>query len=138
MRAAVSHGTKRLNVSVPAYCELMRDAQHLLRQRLAHIEIKAPKTNWFSNQTANTMGNPSDVKDALADQMTHGMRWVEFMEKFSSYNIARGYELGPGKTLTHLINRANVGCRAFATDKVNNIYVMLNDIRQMLIADKSR
>jgi len=141
LKAAQAHGArvaKRLNVSVPAHCELMRGAQHLLRQRLAHIDVKAPKTNWFSNQTANTMCNPSDVREALADQMTHGVRWLEIMEKFPSYNITRGYELGPGQTLTRLINRANVGCRAAATDTVKNVSVMLNDIHQMLMADKSR
>ena len=119
---------KRLNVSVPAHCALMQNAEFLLRKRLETIQIEPPKTNWFSNQTANVMVKPSDVKDALADQMTHGVRWLEIMENFPAYNITRAYELGPGKALTGLINRANVGCFASATDNIKNVKDMLNEL----------
>ena len=116
---------KRLNVAVPAHCALMENAQILLRRRLESINVKAPKTNWFSNQSANVMVNPQDVKDALADQMTHGVRWFDIMQKFPEYNITIAYELGPGRTLTGLINRANVGCNAYTTDNLRNVHVML-------------
>ena len=119
---------KRLNVSVPAHCALMQNAEFLLRKRLETIQIEPPKTNWFSNQTANVMVKPSDVKDALADQMTHGVRWLEIMENFPAYNITRAYELGPGKALTGLIHRANVGCFASATDNIKNVKDMLNEL----------
>ena len=116
---------KRLNVAVPAHCALMENAQILLRRRLESINVKAPKTNWFSNQSANVMVNPQDVKDALADQMTHGVRWFDIMQKFPEYNITIAYELGPGRTLTGLINRANVGCNAYTTDNLRTVHVML-------------
>lgn len=119
---------KRLNVAVPAHCELMKKAEVLLRTRLEKIEITPPKTNWFSNHTANIMSNPKDVKEALASQMSHGVRWLEIMEKFPNYNITRAYELGPGKTLSGLINRAGVGCKAKQTDNLKNVLEMLNEL----------
>jgi len=119
---------KRLNISVPAHCALMSGAEKLLRKHLEEIEIIPPKTNWFSNQTGNVMSNPMDIKDALADQMTHGVRWAEIMEKFPSYNITCAYELGPGRTLTGLINRANVGCTCSNTDNFSNVKNMLNEL----------
>ncbi len=119
---------KKLNVSVPAHCALMQNAEYLLRRRLENIDVKSPKTNWFSNQTANVMSNPQDVKDALADQMTHGVRWLEIMEKFPEYNITCAYELGPGRVLTGLINRANVGCHASSTDYLKNVRAMLTEL----------
>lgn len=139
LKAAQRRGAriaKRLNVAIPAHCELMRGAQLLLRRRLEGIQIDAPKTNWFSNQTANFMSNPIDVKDALADQMTHGVRWLEIMENFPTYNITRAYELGPGQTLTRLINRANVACHAAATDNLKNIRAMLNDLTLWMEREK--
>ncbi len=119
---------KRLNVSVPAHCALMAGAAKLLKAHLENVNIDAPKTNWFSNQTGNVMSNPMDIKSALTDQMVHGVRWLEIMEKFPIYNITRAYELGPGRTLTGLINRANVGCKCKNTDVFENVKNMLNEL----------
>ena len=127
-RARGARISKRLNVAIPAHCALMQNAEYLLRRRLENITIDAPKTNWFSNQTANVMSNPNDVKDALADQMTHGVRWFEIMQKFPEYNITRAYELGPGRVLTGLINRANVGCVAHVSDNMKNLDVILKEL----------
>jgi len=129
LRAASDAGARlarRLNVSVPAHCELMRDAGRMLRAQLAVTPVDAPKTNWFSNQTAAFMSNPMDVRDALADQMTHGVRWLEIMEKFPTYLITQSYELGPGAVLSKLIRRADVGTRAASTDNVAGVRKMLD------------
>src|SRR5699024_6980485 len=105
-------------------------AEILLRRRLESIDVLPPKTNWFSNQTANVMTNPQDVKDSLADQMTHGVRWLDIMEKFPQYNISTAYELGPGKTLTGLIRRANVGVDSRHTDTLKNVRVMIDNLEK--------
>ena len=123
---------KRLNVAIPAHCALMENAKILLRHRLETIEVQSPKTNWFSNQTGNVMSNPIDVKEALADQMTHGVRWVEIMENLPKYNISSAYELGPGKILTGLINRANVGVVAYNTDGLKNVQTMIEHIEKVM------
>lgn len=117
---------RKLNVSIPAHCALMSGAEEKLRKTLSGINIDAPKTNWFSNQTANTMSNPMDVRDALADQMTNGVRWYEIMQQFPRYKITSAYELGPGRTLSGLINRSDVGCAAMPTDKSMNVKQMLH------------
>jgi [acyl-carrier-protein] S-malonyltransferase len=126
----------RLNVAVPAHCALMSGAENLLRARMDKIQFDAPKTNLYSNQTANFMSNPRDVRDALCNQMTHGVRWLEIMETFPTYNINRAYELGPGRTLTGLIKRANVGCVARQTDTSSNVRVVLQEIGELMV--KSR
>ncbi len=124
---------KRLNVSVPAHCALMSNAEKLLCARMEKIQFDAPQTNWYSNQTAQFMSNPRDVRDALCNQMTHGVRWLEIMETFPTYNITRAYELGPGRTLTGLIKRANVGCVSHQTDTVANVRVVLREIGDMMV-----
>ena len=123
---------KRLNVSVPAHCVLMENARVLLSNRLEKVNVRPPKTNWFSNHSGNVMSNPMDVKDALADQMTHGVRWLEIMGKFPEYNISSVYELGPGKTLTGLINRANLNATAYQTDKLKNVEYMLSQLEKVI------
>lgn len=124
---------KRLNVAVPAHCALMAGAEKMLRNRMENIQFEAPRTNWFSNQTAEFMSNPMDIRDALCNQMINGVRWLEIMESFPKYNITRAYELGPGRTLTSLINRANVGCRAQQTDRLVNLKKVLSEIENLMV-----
>lgn len=124
---------KRLNVAVPAHCALMAEAEKMLRVRMENMQFEAPRTNWISNQTAGFMSNPVDISDALCNQMTNGVRWLEIMESFPKYNITRAYELGPGRTLTGLIKRAHVGCRAQQTDTVPNVQIMLKEISEQML-----
>lgn len=123
---------KILNVSVPAHCALMQPAADQMRILVDKIPVDSPKTNWFSNQTGNVMSNPQDVKDALVDQLTHGVRWYEIMQKFPKYNITQAYELGPGTTLSRLIRRAGVGCHAWHTDGGTNLRDVLTALSNHL------
>ena len=125
---------KRLNVALPAHCLLMQPAADLMRVRLDSIQFESPKTNWFSNQTANVMNNPIDVKNALADQMVHGVRWFEIMQKFPEYKITRAYELGPGRVLTRLINKTpEANCIAAECNNSDAVRRMLNDVARNMI-----
>lgn len=112
---------KRLNVAIPAHCALMARGGVMLREKLSGIDVRVPRTNWFSNQTADLMWAPDDIKNSLVSQMTNGVRWVQIMDKFPEHKITRAYELGPGRVLSRLINRANVGTVANSTDVVSNV-----------------
>lgn len=123
---------KKLNVSVPAHCALMENAKILLNHRLESINLVSPKTRWFSNQSAQILSDPQDVKSALIGQMTQGVRWLDIMEKFPEHNITSAYELGPGRTLTGLINRAKVGVVARKTNSLTNVINMLTCLSQSI------
>lgn len=129
---------RRLNIAVPAHCALMEPAAIKIRNRLARVHVSAPKMDWFSNQTADLMSGPADIKRSLVDQMTHGVRWYEIMTKFPKYNITRSYELGPGSTLSRLIGRAGVGVSAMHTDTVVNLRAVMDSIADNLKNKKSR
>lgn len=119
---------RRLNVAVPAHCGLMAPAAVAFRKKLKNVHISAPKTTWFSNQTAAPMFKPIDIKNSLVDQVTCGVRWAEIMYKFPEYNITRAYELGPGCVLSRLIRRANVGVGAMHTDKLANVNSVISQL----------
>lgn len=121
---------KRLNVAVPAHCALMENAKILLKRRLKKTDVRAPRTKVFSNQTAQVMSDPEEVKEGLAEQMTNGVHWVEIMEALPKYNITTAYELGPGRTLSRLIQRAGVGIKAYQTDYLKNVKIMINQIEK--------
>lgn len=123
---------RRLNIAVPAHCALMAPAALKMRNRLARVKLCDPKTDWFSNQTADLMHDAADIKKSLIDQMTNGVRWYEIMLKFPKYHITHSYELGPGATLTRLIGRAGVGVRAMRSDTVPNVRDVLAAIENDL------
>lgn len=130
---ASSHGARmarRLNVGVPAHCDLMARAGVMLRTKLDDIDMSEPKAIWFSNQTANPMHRVRDIKKSLIDQMTSGVRWVDIMENFPKYKITRAYELGPGRVLTRLIGRANVGVHAVHTDILSNVRALIHQLQR--------
>lgn len=118
---------KRLNVAVPAHCGLMKRARVSLEKDMSGIRFHHPKINWFSNQTADLVSDSFSIRMALLDQMTNGVRWYDIMKKFPNYNIKYAYELGPGKTLTGLINRAGIGCVACACDKVEQLKKIIDN-----------
>lgn len=123
---------KRLAVSIPAHCELMKPAQKLIDINLTNIMIKSPKIPVFSNETTNLVNNPECIKWGLFNQICHGVNWVGIMDRFPEYNIVRAYELGPGKVLTGLVNRANVGCVAQNTGNLENIRLVCKQLENIV------
>lgn len=123
---------KRVNVSIPAHCKMMSDTGVSLRKYLLNINVKSPKTRWFSNHNADIIENPDDIKESLANQMTHGVLWFDTMEKFSHHKITHSYELGPGKVLSRLINNSGNGCVSIPVSNSKGIEKILKELGNSL------
>lgn len=126
---------KRLSVSIPAHCKLMKPLQSSMRKCLESVPIKTPKMTLFSNETGDVISNPQHIKDSLANQMCNGVNWVGIMDKFPSHNIVHAYELGPGKVLSGLVNRANVNCVAQYTNNLENVRAVCRQL-ECIIAQR--
>ena len=124
---------RRMNVAYPAHCALMKDAEQEMRADIRDVKIQSPKTKWFSNHVADVVSDPEQIRDMLCSQLTHGVRWAEIVKKFPSHNIKYAYELGAGRTLMGLINRANVGCAAKNTAQSVDLKVVLKDISDLML-----
>lgn len=101
-------GAKRampLALSVPVHCRMQAAAADTMRAALSTIEIKTPNAKFISNQTADVMMNPDDIKNELVYQMTHGVRWRESVLKMHELGIDEMVEIGPGNVLTGLCGR---------------------------------
>jgi [acyl-carrier-protein] S-malonyltransferase len=101
-------GAKRampLALSVPVHCRMQGAAADAMRAALSTIEIKTPNAKFISNQTADVMMIPDDIKNELVYQMTHGVRWRESVLKMHELGIDEMVEIGPGNVLTGLCGR---------------------------------
>jgi [acyl-carrier-protein] S-malonyltransferase len=51
------------------------------------------------------MSDADAIREELAHQLTHPVRWVQCVEYMAGQGVTRFVEFGPGKVLTGLIRR---------------------------------
>lgn len=108
MAAAKDAGARRampLALSVPVHCRMQAPAADEMRAALESVEIKTPAAKFIANKTADVMMVPSEIKEALVYQMTHGVRWRESVLRMHELGITEMVECGPGNVLTGLCGR---------------------------------
>ena len=101
-------GAKRampLALSAPVHCRMQEPAAIEMRVALENVEIQKPNAKFISNKTADVITEPSEIKDELVYQMTHGVRWRESVLKMHELGITEMVEIGPGNVLTGLAAR---------------------------------
>jgi [acyl-carrier-protein] S-malonyltransferase len=101
-------GAKRalpLPVSAPSHCALMKPAAERLAQRLAALEIKAPRIPVIHNVDVSRHSNPGEIRAVLEAQLHSPVRWVETVQKLARDGMVKQVEFGPGKVLAGLGKR---------------------------------
>jgi [acyl-carrier-protein] S-malonyltransferase len=109
MEAAKAKGAKRalpLAVSVPSHSSLMNAAAERLAQRLADVEIRAPRIRYISAVDAVAHTEPADIRKLLGTQLARPVRWQETVRAIAATGISQLIECGPGKVLLGLNKRA--------------------------------
>jgi [acyl-carrier-protein] S-malonyltransferase len=107
IEAAKARGAKRavlLPVSVPSHSSLMQAAAVRLQERLAALEVRAPKIRYVSAVDARAHEDPQDIRALLVRQLSSPVRWSQTLSAVSA-GVALVIECGPGKVLTGLNRR---------------------------------
>ncbi|MGE0550363.1 MAG: ACP S-malonyltransferase [Kofleriaceae bacterium] len=104
-KAAGAKLVKRLPVSAPFHCSLMKPAADQLANALADVTFASPSAPVVANVTAEPVQDPARIKDLLVQQVTAPVRWEESMQAIAKLGVTRGYELGSGAVLKGLIKR---------------------------------
>lgn len=107
---------KRLAMSVPSHCSLMRGAADQLAEALARIEVQAPKIPVRHNLDAQTRTTPDDIRAALSAQLYRPVRWTQSVQALHGEGIAQMFECGPGKVLVGLNKRIADGLSSVALE----------------------
>jgi [acyl-carrier-protein] S-malonyltransferase len=106
--AAKTRGAKRavlLPVSAPFHSSLLKPAADRLRERLAAIEVVAPRIPVINNIDVTTESELARIRDALARQAAGPVRWADTIRKMAEHGITHVIECGPGRVLTGLTKR---------------------------------
>jgi [acyl-carrier-protein] S-malonyltransferase len=101
-------GAKRallLSVSAPFHSSLMKPAADALRDRLASVNLVAPKIAVVNNIDALVQTDPAAIREALCRQAFGAVRWVDVVQALRARGLVQIYECGPGKVLAGLVKR---------------------------------
>lgn len=108
MTAAKAAGAKRvllLPVSVPSHCRLMKSAADELADYLENISFKQPEIRVIHNVDVSSHINPTDIKQALIEQLHSPVRWTETVQLLVQEGITKSAECTPNKVLAGLAKR---------------------------------
>ena len=94
-----------LKVSAPFHSSLMRKAKENLASYIENVNIQKPKIPVICNVTADYVKTKEEIKNALIEQVTHPIKWVEIIKKMNSEGINYFIEVGPGNVLKKLIKQ---------------------------------
>ena len=96
---------KKLVVSAPFHCSLMKPAADKLAAAMTDLKISAPRVPVVANVTAEPTQDPSRIKQLLVQQVTAPVRWEESVQYLAASGVTRGYELGSGAVLKNLVKK---------------------------------
>lgn len=106
--AAKEAGAKRaviLPVSVPSHCALMTVAAKRMAERLAGVDVRAPRVPVLHNVNVRHEADPQTIRAALAEQLAGPVRWVETIQAMVDAGVDKIIECGPGGVLSGLNKR---------------------------------
>jgi [acyl-carrier-protein] S-malonyltransferase len=101
-------GAKRaimLPVSAPFHCALMQPAQDALDADLKSLTFNDPAIPVVANVSASLVTTGAATREALIEQVTGSVRWVECMQLLISQGVTHFIEVGPGKVLSGLLHK---------------------------------
>jgi [acyl-carrier-protein] S-malonyltransferase len=118
-REAGAKKAVRLPMSVPVHCTLMTPARQSLEEKLAGTELGLPGFPVIHNADNRCHDDPQGIREALAEQMTNPVRWVQTVAGLARKGATVLVEPGPGRILTGLNRRIDrsLKCLAIHDDK---------------------
>ncbi len=103
-------GAKRaikLNVSAPFHCELMMPAQEKLAEDLRTLDYASFEFPIVHNFIGQANDDPATVCDALTQQVSSPVRWLQSVELMVKKEVETFVEIGQGKVLSGLVRQIN-------------------------------
>ncbi|MDD3656990.1 MAG: ACP S-malonyltransferase [Atribacterota bacterium] len=120
-----------LKVSAPFHSSLMGKAKKELAEYVEKIEIYNPKMPIICNYTANYVNQIEEVKNALIEQMTHPIRWVEVIGKMQKDGINCFIEVGPGDVLKKLTKQILPKSKVYSVSDLDSLEKTIKKLRKI-------
>jgi [acyl-carrier-protein] S-malonyltransferase len=96
---------KRLPVSAPFHCSLMKPAQDRLQVDLDKLSMSKPVYRVACNVDAELVSDPEKSRDTLVRQVTSSVKWEQCVGLLIAHGAETFIEVGPGKVLWGLMRQ---------------------------------
>lgn len=106
--AAKDMGARRvipLAVAGPFHTPILTEAADALYEALHQVDIKPCAIPVYANATAMPHGDPDTVRKTLSAHITHPVLWMDAVEAMADAGCAQWWEIGPGRTVSGLIQK---------------------------------
>jgi [acyl-carrier-protein] S-malonyltransferase len=117
-----------LAVSAPFHCVMMMPAEQAVTEFLAGIEISDPKIPVAANISGKLVTTAEEVRDALIQQVTGAVRWVDCVKTLSDAGTTTFIEVGPGKVLTGLLRQIDRNLKCLNVDDPTSLEKTLAEL----------
>ncbi len=117
-----------LPVSAPFHCALMQPAQQEVARVLASLQLKDPRIPVAANVTGKLVTTADAARDALIQQVTGTVRWVECMQTLIAAGAGIFIEAGPGKVLCGLLRQIDPAQKAFNVEDAASLEKTLSEL----------
>jgi malonate decarboxylase epsilon subunit len=114
---AREHGASRahrLDVSVPSHCPLLQPVAERLMQTLASVALRPPSVPYVSNRSGRALRDADTIREDLATNVAHVVRWFEALEVLRELGITLYLEMAPGHVSTQIVSRWLPAVRALS------------------------
>lgn len=111
---ASKHGVRAISLKVAGafHSAIMATAAEQLGPVLEATPMQQPRCPVVANVNAQPHGDPSSIRLALQEQVTHAVRWQDSIESLIEKGFDRFIEVGPGRVLTGLMRKINRNVQA--------------------------
>lgn len=116
-------GAKRvvpLKVSGPFHSKMLQGAGEKLKEELKKVEISDSFVPYIANVTADYVTKKEEVKPLLASQVSSSVRWQQTIERLLADGADEFVEIGPGRTLSGFVKKANRDVKVSSIDKMED------------------
>ena len=97
--------TVMLPVSAPFHCALMQPAQEEVARVLSRLKLNNPQIPVAANVSGTIVTTADGAREALINQVTGAVRWVDCMRALIGAEAEVFVEVGPGKVLCGLLKQ---------------------------------
>jgi len=126
MEVARSQGARvvPLEVSGAFHSQLMKPAADELARIISELHFRDPEVPIVVNTTAQPATTAQEIKEELAQQLLHCVRWRHSVQYMIDHGISTFIEIGPGSVLAGLIKRIDRGVQMLNISDMSSMSVL--------------
>lgn len=129
MKAAGAKRALELKTSGPFHTVKLQEASNELRKELDKIIINNFEHKVIKNLDGKEYEGSDDVKDILARHITNPVRFEQGIQEMFNMGIDTFVEIGPGKTLTGFVKKANKEVKTYSINNVESLENALLELK---------